>query len=173
MANTASISVDATLLPDEISKILDTITVTYSPSDATEGWYYQLTDIQTSSRDLIRDKSFLQKGSSSSQGGVDTVASVDTIDGSSDKVKFLFIKHRSVQGDGTGNTADSIYIVLDAGAAAYTSTDSIEIGPGECWFGKLNTPVADIHCVSDQKDRGSGSPQGDIQALVFAIIDDL
>jgi len=96
MANTASISVNATLLPDEISKILDTITVTYSPSDATEGWYYQLTDIQTSSRDLIRDKSFLQKGSSSSQGGVDTVASVDTIDGSSDNVKFLFIKHTSV-----------------------------------------------------------------------------
>tara|TARA_R110002020_G_scaffold167042_3_gene355284 strand:+ start:4344 stop:4865 length:522 start_codon:yes stop_codon:yes gene_type:complete len=173
MANAAAISIDATLLPDEISKILDTISVSYTPADTTEGWYYQLTDIQTTSRDLIVTKSFLQKGTSSAQGGVDTSGSIDSVDTAADKVKFLFIKHTSVEGDGTANTADSIYITLEGTPAGYNRPGSIEIGPGECWFGKLNSSIGDIHSVSDQKNRGSGSPQGEIQALVFAVIDDL
>ena len=171
--NAASIAVTPTLLPDTISKQLDDITVSYQPANATEGWYYQLTDITTSSTDLIAATSFLQTGPAAASNGVNTGSSIASIAPGSDKVKFLFIKHRSVEGDGTSNTADSIYLCLDGGAAAYTSGDCIEIGPGECWFAKLNTAIENIHVISDQKDRGSGSPQGEIQAEVYAIIDDL
>ena len=173
MANGASMTVSATLLPDEIAKIISNVRVSYTPANATEGWYYHLTDITTTSTDLIAAKSFLQKGSSAAQGGTDVGGSIDTIDPASDNVKFLFIRHMSVQGDGTANTADSIYLCLDGGAAAYNLSDTIEISPGECWFGKLNAPVDEIHAISDEKNRGSGSPQGDIQAQVYAIIDDI
>ena len=173
MANAASILIRPTLLPDQIAKTLDDITVSYSPANATEGWYYQLTNVATSSRDLISATSFLQKGDAAAGNGVGVASSIASIDPSSDKIKFLFIKHTSIEGDGTSNTADSIYLCLDAGAAAYTNADCVEIGPGECWFAKLNTPLTDIHVISDQKDRGSGSPQGGIQAQVYAIIDDL
>ena len=173
MSNAASLEINATLLPAEIRKVLDTISVSYTPADSTEGWYYMLTDIQTSSRDLIKAKSYLQKGSNSTEGGTSVLATPSTVNVSSDKVKFLFIKHTGYQGDGTSNTADSIYLCLDAGVAAYTSGDCIEIGPNECWFGKLDTAIGSIHCISDQINRGSGTPQGDIQAQVFAIIDDI
>ena len=173
MANSASILVKPTLLPDEISKTLSDITVSYTPANSTEGWYYQLTDVTTSSADLIAATSFLQKGNAATNNGVNTGSSIASIAPGSDKVKFLFIKHTSVEGDGTANTADSIYLCLDGGTAAYTSADCIEIGPGECWFAKLNTSIEDIHVISDQKDRGSGSPQGEVQAQVYAIIDDL
>ena len=171
--NAASIAVTPTLLPDVIAKELDQITVSYQPANSTEGWYYQLTDVTTSSTDLIAATSFLQKGSSVASNGVNTGSSIDSIAPGSDKVKFLFIKHNSAEGDGTSNTADSIYLCLDGGTAAYTAADCVEIGPGECWFAKLNTSIEDIHVISDQKARGSGSPQGEVQALVFAVIDDL
>jgi len=173
MANTATVKLSITLLPDEIQRTFSNLSATYSPANATEGWYYQLTDVSTTSTDLIAAKSFIQKGSGPTQGGVDVGSSIDSVAPASDNVKFLFIRHMSVQGDGTANTADSIYLCLDAGAAAYNLSDTIEIGPGECWFAKLDTPVDEIHAISDQKDRGSGSPQGDIQAQVYAIIDDL
>lgn len=173
MANAATLTVDAVVLPTQIAKTMLDISVSYTPANATEGWYYQLSNVTTSSTDLIAAKSFIQKGSAATQGGVDTGSTSDSVAPGSDKVKFLFIKHTSVESDGTSNTADSIYLCLDAGAAAYTSGDCIEIGPGECWFAKLNTAIENIHVISDQKDRGSGSPQGDIQAEVYAIIDDL
>ena len=173
MANGATVKLSITVLPDEIAKTFSNIRTSYTPADATEGWYYQLTDVTTTSTDLIAAKSFIQKGSSATQGGVDVGGSIDSVAPGSDNVKFLFIRHMSVQGDGTANTADSIYLCLDAGTAAYNLSDTIEIGPGECWFGKLNTPVDEIHAISDQKNRGSGSPQGDIQAQVYAIIDDI
>ena len=173
MANTATVKLSITLLPDEIQRTFSNLSATYSPANATEGWYYQLTDVSTTSTDLIAAKSFIQKGSGPTQGGVDVGSSIDSIAPASDNVKFLFIRHMSVQGDGTANTADSIYLCLDGGAAAYKLSDTIEIGPGECWFAKLDAPVDEIHAISDQKNRGSGSPQGDIQAQVYAIIDDL
>ena len=173
MANSASVKLSITLLPDEIAKTFSNLSVSYTPANATEGWYYQLTDITTTSTDLIAAKSFIQKGGSAAQGGVDVGSSIDSVAPGSDNVKFLFIRHMSVQGDGTANTADSIYLCLDADTAAYDLSDTIEIGPGECWFAKLNAPIAGIHAISDQKDRGASSPQGDIQAQVYAIIDDI
>ena len=174
MANTATVKLSITLLPDEIQRTFSNLSATYSPANATEGWYYQLTDVSTTSTDLIAAKSFIQKGSGPTQGGVDVGSSIDSIAPASDNVKFLFIRHLGLRDDGsTANTSDSIYVCFDAGAAAHNLADAIEIGPNECCFGKLSgATVADIHAISAQK-LGAGTSSNKIQCQVIAVIDDV
>ena len=170
MADDATMSLSATILPDEISKTLTSLTMTYTPADATEGWYYKLTDVTTSNADLIAANTYVQFGAST---GEDTGTAMHAV-ATADKVKFLFIKHTSVTDDGsTGNTADSVYLCFDAGTAAHNLADAIEIGPGESWYGKFNgVTVADIHCISGQK-AGAGTGGNKIQCIVAAIIDNV
>ncbi len=52
MANDAQVSIQATILPDEIAKTL-TGTMTVAPVDANDKWYYKLTACTTTSTDLI------------------------------------------------------------------------------------------------------------------------
>ena len=71
------------------------------------------------------------------------------------------------------STNESIYIVLDGAAAAHTSADSIEIGAGESWYGKLtNTTVGNLNAISGDSG-GSSSGEGSVQCVVAAIIDDV
>ena len=74
-----------TILPDEIAKTL-TGTMTVTPDDANDKWYYKLTSITTTSADLIAGR-FLD---------YTTVDHTDqTTVSTSDKVKFLFIQNTS------------------------------------------------------------------------------
>ena len=52
MADAATISVTATMLPDEIAKTI-TGSMTVTPTDANDKWYYKLTGITTTSAVLI------------------------------------------------------------------------------------------------------------------------
>jgi len=52
MADDASVSIQATILPDEIAKTL-TGSMTVTPADANDKWYYKLTACTNSSTDLI------------------------------------------------------------------------------------------------------------------------
>ncbi len=52
MADAATISVTATMLPDEIAKVI-TGSMTVTPTDANDKWYYKLTSVTTTSTDLI------------------------------------------------------------------------------------------------------------------------
>jgi len=52
MADAATISVTATLLPDEIAKVIDG-SMTVTPDDANDKWYYKLTSCTATSTDLI------------------------------------------------------------------------------------------------------------------------
>ena len=169
MADDATMSLSATILPDEISKTLTSLSMAYTPADATEGWYYKLTDVTTSSADLIAANTYLQFGGTSQ--GEDTGSAMHTV-ATGDKVRFLFIKHTGVTDDGsTANTSDSIYLCLDAGTAAHDLADAIEIGPNESWYGKFNgVTVADIHCISGQI-AGAGTGGNKIQCIVAAIMD--
>ena len=171
MADAATMTIDATILPDDVSKELLNETFAYTPADTTEGWYYKLTNVTTSSTDLIALQTYAQKGGSVT--GTDAGAALPLI-AAGDKVKFLFVKHTGYREDGsTGNTADSIYLVFDAGTAAHNAADAIEIGPGESWFAKFNgATTADIHCISGQKE-GAGTGGNKIQTIVAAIIDDV
>jgi hypothetical protein len=172
MADDGKLSMTATILPDEISKVLTGLTYSYTPAtDDSEGWYYRVVDITNSSGDLIGAETFMQKGTSAA--GVDVGSDLPSV-GLNDQVKFLFIKHQSVTDDGsTGNTADSIYICFDGGAAAHDNTDCVEIGPGESWAVKLNgCTKRNIHAISAQK-AGAGTSSNKIQAVVAAVLKDV
>ena len=154
MADDASITLSATILSDEISKTISG-SMTVSPDDANDKWYYKLTAITTTSADLIAGR-FID------YTAVDQDTDMTAIS-TSDKVKFLFIKNTS--------TADGIAICLDGGVAAYNLADGIFIGPSQSWFGRLpNVTVANIHAISsDVGDAGDATAN----AIVAALIDDV
>ena len=132
MADDASVSFQATILPDEIAKTL-TGTMTVTPDDANDKWYYKLTSITTTSADLIAGRflDYTAVDQDTDQTAVST----------SDKVKFLFIQNTS--------SADGIYIVLDGGTAANDVADGIFIGPSQTFVGRFpNTTVGNIHAIS-------------------------
>ena len=154
MADDASVSFQATILPDEIAKTL-TGTMTVTPDDANDKWYYKLTSVTTTSADLIAGRflDYTAVYQDTDQTAVST----------SDKVKFLFIQNTS--------SADGIYIVLDGGTAANDVADGIFIGPSQTFVGRFpNTTVGNIHAISsDIGDAGDAS----VTAIVCALIDDV
>ena len=154
MADAATISVTATMLPDEIAKTISG-SMTVTPADATEMWYYKLTSVTTTSTDLI-------SGSFSNYTAI-AVGTGHTAIATGDKIKFLFVQNTS--------TADGIMLTLDAGTAAYNIGDGIFIGPEQTWFGRLpNVTVADLHAISsDVGDAGDASAS----VIVIALIEDI
>ena len=171
MADDATMTISALILPDEISKTLAGQTFSYAPANATEGWYYKIADVTTSSTDLISTESYLQFGGTAA--GVDTGSTMHNVH-ANDVVKFLFIKHTGKTDDGsTGNTADSVYLCFDGGTAAHNLVDAVEVGPNETWFAKFNNlTVGNLHCISGQK-AGAGTGGNKIQCIVAAIIDNV
>ena len=154
MANDATISITATLLPDEIATTI-TGSMTVTPDDANDKWYYKKTEVTTTSSDLIAGY-FLDYTKVDQDTAPTAVAS-------GDKVKFLFVKNTSA--------ADGVMISIDAGTAANNLADGIFIGAGQTWFGRLpNATVADIHAISsDIGDAGDASAT----CLVAALLDDV
>ena len=154
MADDVTVSVTATLLPDEIAKTL-TGTMTFSPDDANDKWYYKLTACTATSTDLIAGY-FLDYTAVDDDTAPTAVST-------SDKVKFLFVQNQS--------SADGVYIVTDGGTAANDVADGIFIGPSQTWFGRLpNTMVANIHAISsDIADAGDATAN----LIVAALIDDV
>ena len=154
MADDASVSIQATILPDEIAKTL-TGTMTVTPDDANDKWYYKLTSITTTSADLIAGRflDYTAVDQDTDQTAVST----------SDKVKFLFIQNTS--------SSDGIYICLDGDTAANDLVDGIFIGPSQTFCGRFpNTTVGNIHAISsDIADTGDASAT----AIVCALIDDV
>ena len=165
MADAATMTLEAVILPDEIQKTLSDLTFAYTPADANDKWYYKLVNVTTSSGNLIAGN-FLQNSAGINVGSSEATVSI------SDKVKFIFIKNTGTT-DGSTSTDDSIYIVLDGGTAAYTSTDAIEIGAGESWYGKLtNTLVGNLNAITGDANASS-TGDGSAQCVVAAIIDDV
>ena len=171
MADEATMTIKAVLLPDEIQKTLKDLSFEYTPANNTEGWYYKLTDVKTSSANLIdTGASFMQFGAST---GADAAQLMHTTAGT-DKIKFLFIKHTGYEDDGTtANTADSVYLNFDGTAAANDSTTCVEIGPNESWYGKPNCTIANMNCISGVKNKGGTSGVDKIQCIIAAIIDNI
>ena len=154
MADDAQVSIQATILPDEIAKTL-TGTMTVAPVDANDKWYYKLTACTTTSTDLIAGN-FLDYTAVDDDTAPTAVAS-------GDKVKFLFIQNTS--------SADGVYICFDGGTAANDLVDGVFIGPSQTWFGRLpNTTVANLHAISsDIGDAGDATAN----LIVAALIDDV
>ena len=154
MADAATISVTATMLPDEIAKTI-TGSMTVTPADATEIWYYKLTSVTTTSTDLI-------SGSYVNYTAI-AVGTGHTAIATGDKIKFLFVQNTS--------STDGIMLTLDAGTAAYNIGDGIFVGPSQTWYGRLpNVTVADLHAISsDIGDAGDASAS----VVVIALLEDI
>jgi hypothetical protein len=154
MADDATISISATLLPDEISRVISG-SMTVSPDDANDKWYYKLTAVTTTSADLIA-------GAFLDYTAVDQDTAPTAIT-TSDKVKFLFVQNQS--------SADGIYLCFDGAAAVNSGVDNVFVGPNQTWFGRLpNTTVANIHAISsDIADVGDATAN----VIVAALIDDV
>ena len=154
MADSAYITVTATMLPDEIAKKISG-SMTVAPDDANDKWYYKLTACTNVSTNLIAG-SFLDYTA-------DDDDTAPTAVHANDLVKFLFIKNTS--------TADGVYVCFDGGTAANDLVDGVFIGPEQTWFGRLpNTTVENLHAISsDIADVGDATAN----LIVAALIDDV
>ena len=154
MADDAQVSIQATILPDEIAKTL-TGTMTVAPVDANDKWYYKLTACTTTSTDLIA-------GNFIDYTAVDDDTAPTAVH-ANDLVKFLFVQNTS--------SADGVYLCFDGGTAANDLVDGVFIGPSQTWFGRLpNTTVANLHAISsDIADAGDATAN----LIVAALIDDV
>ena len=154
MADDATVSISATILPDEISRTISG-SMTVTPDDANDKWYYKLTAVTTTSADLIAGRfiDYTAVDQDTDQTAVST----------SYKVKFLFLQNTS--------SADGIYVCFDGGTAANDLVDAVFVGANQTWFGRLpNTTVGNIHAISsDIGDAGDATAN----VIVAALIDDV
>ena len=145
MADAATISVTATMLPDEIAKVI-TGSMTVSPADANHKWYYKLTSVSNSSTDLMAGyfTDYLAIDD-------DTVPIAIT---TSDTVAFLFIQNT--------DASNSVYLNWNGAAAA--AAGNLYVGAGETWYGRLGvTLVGSLHAISSTST---------VNCIVAALIDD-
>ena len=154
MADDATVSISATILPDEISRTISG-SMTVTPDDANDKWYYKLTAVTTTSADLIAGRfiDYTAVDQDTDQTAVST----------SDKVKFLFLQNTS--------SADGIYVCFDGDTAANNLVHAVFVGANQTWFGRLpNTTVGNIHAISsDIGDAGDATAN----VIVAALIDDV
>jgi len=166
MADAATMTIKAVLLPDEIQTTLKDLTFAYTPADANDKWFYSIINVphNTGAVDLISGV-FISNSAGKATGS--TTATITTLD----KVKFLFIKNTGTT-DGSSTTDESVMLVLDGSTVAHGSTNAIEISSGESWYAKLpNTTIGDLHAISADPDQTVGG--GNVQCIVAAIIDDV
>ena len=166
MADAATMTIKAVLLPDEIQTTLKDLTFSYTPADVNDKWFYGLINVphNTGSVDLISGE-FLSNSAGKATGS--STASITT----SDKVKFLFIKNTGTT-DGSSSTDESVMLVFDGSAVAHSSTNAVVIDAGESWFAKMpNTTVEDLHARTADSDQTSA--RGSVQCIVAAILDDV
>ena len=148
MADDATVTVSASVLPDEIQKVISG-SLSVSPADANDKWYYKLTSVSNSSTDLMA-------GYFIDYTAVDDDTATTAVS-TSDKVNFLLVQNQSSTG--------SVYIVVDGGTVASTTGDAFLIGPSQTWYGRLpNATVADIHAISST---------GTVNCVVAALLDDV
>ena len=148
MADDASVTVQATVLPDEIAKTISG-SMTISPAHANDKSYYKLTSVSNSSTDLMA-------GNFIDYTAVDDDTAPTAI-ATGDKVNFLFIKNT--------DSSNDVYIVLDDGTASTSATDAIKIKAGHSFYANLpNTTVGQIHAISSSST---------VTCVVAALLDDV
>ena len=146
MADAATISVTATMLPDEIAKTI-TGSMTVTPSDANHKWYYKLTSVTNTSNDLIGG-SYSNYTALADSTAPQTIATTDT-------VAFLFVQNT--------DASNGVYLHWSGTAAA--SAGSLLVGAGETWYGRLGvTTVGAVHAISSAST---------VTCIVCALIDDV
>ena len=148
MADAATISVTATMLPDEIAKVI-TGSMTVTPADANHKWYYKLTSVTNSSNDLIGG--YFSNYTALADATVpQTIATTDT-------VAFLFIQNT--------DASNHVYLNLAAGGTAAAAAGNIYVQAGETWYARLTgTLVGSVDAISSTST---------VNCIVAALIDDV
>ena len=147
MADAATISVTATMLPDEIAKTIDG-SMTVTPADANHKWYYKLTSVTNSSNNLIGGH-YSNYTALADATAPQTVAVTDT-------VAFLWIQNT--------DASNAVYINIAAGTAA-AAAGNITVGAGETWYARLGLTLAgSIHAISSAST---------VTCIVCAMFDDV
>ena len=147
MADAASVTLSATVLPDEIAKTISG-SITIAPADINHKWYYKLTSVSNASTDLMAG-SYIDRTAVDD----DTVPEAVNV---SDTVAFLFIQNT--------DSTDHIYVNIAAGTAA-AAAGNIYIHAGDTWCGRLTTTlVGSVHAISS-----ANTPN----CVVAALIDDV
>ena len=147
MADAATISVTATMLPDEIAKTI-TGSMTVTPSDANHKWYYKLTSVTNTSNNLIG-------GYYSNYTALADATAPQTI-ATGDTVAFLWIQNT--------DASNAVYIDIAGGTAAAAAAN-IYVGAGETWYARLPATTMDgIHAISSAST---------VTCIVIAMLDDI
>jgi len=149
MANEASVTVQATVLPDEISQIISgSMSVSLAATNAGDKWYYQKTQVKTSSDEIIlTGKSFIEADALAVDGTVTTVDAADTI-------KFLVIK----------NLDSTNYISVSLNGAASKAASEIKVAAGETMVITPNgTTQANLEAIADTAE---------VNCVIAAIVND-
>ena len=157
-ADRATITVSASLLPDEIKTSIGGTTI-YDLNDFGDNnlWLYTLTLIGASSEDLIKTgTNYLGQGAAEEGATATTQAT--------DDVLFVFVKHSGTT-NGSTVTTSNLNIHLSGGTTTGSLKGDIIVKPNECWFGRMGTDTK-------IEDINGDSVSGTIQAQVFAICDD-
>lgn len=147
MADDAIVVMQATVLPDEIAKVISN-TTTVAPADANDKWYYKLTSVTNTSGNLLLLENFIDYTASSSVSSTLTA---------SDLVRFIYIEN-------TDSTND-VYIALNGETVTTSLGQAIKIGAGQSVA--LQTPnctVENLHAITSS---------GTITCKVAALIDDV
>ena len=147
MADAATISITATMLPDEIAKTI-TGSMTLAPADANHKWYYKLTSVTNSSNDLIG-------GYFSNYTALADATAPQTVN-VADTVAFFWIQNT--------DASNAVYINIAAGTAA-ASAGNIYVGAGETWYARLGLTLAgSVHAISSAST---------VSCIVIALMDDV
>ena len=154
MADAATVVMKATILPDEIAKIIEA-TTTVTPKDANDKWYYKFTSVSNASSDLMA-------GYYTDYTAVDDDTAPTAV-ATADKVEFLYIKNT--------DAANDIYVVFDGGTVANTTGDAVKISPNQSFYGRFpNATVADVHAIGYDPSAGAAATAS---CIVCALLDDV
>lgn len=163
MADTATITLSATLMPDDIRLTEIAGTFSYPPADANDKWFFNRTRVASSSGNLV--SSHYVGDPLAAATGSATVAAAD-------KVKFLWIYNTGTT-DGSSSSSDSVYITIDGGTVAHSTVDAIEIPAGMTWYGKIpNQTIANIKCITGTAN-GGGTSSAVVECHLAGILDDV
>ena len=159
-ANKATVSVAASVLPDELKASVGG-SIVYDLNDSagdTENWVYYANNVSATNQALLpADIGFL----AGSAGDVNTRVNAGT-----DTIGFLVLKHSGYQGDGTTVSTDNLFFNFTNGVSADNATGNIVLEPGDVWWGRFAG-------APDTADFEVEAAANTVKALVYACVDDV
>ena len=159
-ANKATVSVSASVLPDDMKAAVSG-SITYDLNDGAgdaEKWVYFASNVSASSQIIMPAGISFLAGSAGDETGVTHATN--------DMIGFIIIKHSGYQGDGTTASTDNLYFNFTHGTDADNATGNIVLEPGDVWWGRF-AGTADI---TDFTVEAAGNT---VKLLVYAVIDDV